>query len=126
VTAVQVAGGLPEAPGTRGYADLELHWRDRLFAYRAEVLEARPLKAAPADDNLPVVRAGVVDALSSTRPDLHVVTLPSDTRPSFTGSLFGWQLPRWLACASLIVGVTTLGLLVAGPQPWRATRWAWF
>jgi len=40
--------------------------------------------------------------------------------------LLGRGLPGWLGLALLGAALTTLGLVVAGPEPQRATRWAWF
>lgn len=47
-----------------------------------------------------------------------------DTGPS--GTLFGWRVSAWLVLAVPIVWVAAVTLVVTGPVPWRATRWAWF
>jgi hypothetical protein len=41
-------------------------------------------------------------------------------------SLLGWRLPNWLGLAAFALVLGGLASLVGGPQPWRATRWAWF
>lgn len=124
VTSVEVYGGLSE--GARGYARVDLHWRDGPFAYHAEAREARPLKRAPQDDeHLPVVRPGVVDRLVASNEDLDVERR-SDPGPPFSATFLAWQLPLPLAVGGPMLMLATLGLLIAGPQPWRATRWAWF
>lgn len=51
------------------------------------------------------------------------------TRHQFTpggGRLFGWQTPNPLALTALLLLLVGFGVLVSGPAPWRATRWAWF
>ena len=40
--------------------------------------------------------------------------------------VWGLYVPPWLAVCSLLSAVVVLVLLVQGPWPWRATRWAWF
>lgn len=62
--------------------------------------------------------------LQDRHPQL-LVTRPSP--PAHLGSRYlGWQMPTWLFLPGLLVYLGTLGLLISGPQPWRATRWAWF
>ena len=46
--------------------------------------------------------------------------------PSVSDDLLGWRVPGWVALAGLVLLVAAAWLLVNGPQPWRATRWAWF
>jgi len=125
VRVVHVAGGLPADEGSTGYSHLELHWRDGLVGHHAEIVEARPLGAAP-DGNLLVVRAGEVDRLVASQPGLRIVHVGYSAGHEMESTAFGWQIPNWLFWAGLAVMVATLGLLIAGPQPWRATRWAWF
>ena len=35
-------------------------------------------------------------------------------------------MPSWAGVLGLAVWILTLLLLVGGPAPWRANRWAWF
>jgi hypothetical protein len=124
VTVVSVDGGLSH--DARGYARLELRWRDGPFAYYAEVSEARPRGAAArGDEDIQVVRPGVVDRLVASQPDLRIEHF-SDSGPSISASFLGWRLSWPLVLAGPLLALATLGLLIAGPQPWRATRWAWF
>ena len=44
----------------------------------------------------------------------------------FCGRLFGWQVHNALGMSALLLFLAGFALLVAGPHPWRATRWAWF
>ena len=124
VTVVHVSGGL-DAPA-RGFATLDIRWRDGLFAYHAEMREARPLRpGARWRGGMPTVRAGVVDRLEAAYPDLRVERQPAPSS-SFTGDVLGVRLPPWTVGVGLALSLATIGLLVVGPQPWRATRWAWF
>jgi hypothetical protein len=47
-------------------------------------------------------------------------------RPRFTGEVGSWRVPGWVGLLAFMLCVSVLCLLGAGPQPWRATRWAWF
>lgn len=42
-----------------------------------------------------------------------------------SGSVMGWDVPSWLVWFVLAGMAVTLWLIVNGPEPWRATRWAW-
>jgi hypothetical protein len=124
VETVQIAGGLS---GDRGYAVVEVHWRRGLVGYITEVIEARPRRAAPPpasrEDVTGVVTEDVGTRLTALQPDLQVDRVELSRLSS---SFLGWRVPGWLAGASLVFLLATLLLLVHGPQPWRATRWAWF
>jgi hypothetical protein len=43
-----------------------------------------------------------------------------------SGQLYGWQVPTWLGLFAALLFFASLFVLIGGPQPWRATRWAWF
>ncbi|HEX6249270.1 MAG TPA: hypothetical protein VFZ64_15470 [Nocardioidaceae bacterium] len=123
VDTVYVTGGLPR--GATGYSVVEVQWRRGWFRYRAEVVEARPLRRgrqARSGSDVPVLRDAEV-RLREFRPDLAVVPVP---RVGSSATILGWQLPGWMGWAVFVLGLATLTLLVGGPRPWRATRWAWF
>jgi hypothetical protein len=42
-----------------------------------------------------------------------------------TGVL-NWRTPEWAGPSAVALWVAVLFVLVGGPHPWRATRWAWF
>jgi hypothetical protein len=42
------------------------------------------------------------------------------------GTVLGISVPSPLADLAVILTVAGVVILVLGPQPWRATRWAWF
>jgi len=135
VSVVHTAGGL--GPRERGVATLELTWRDGLFRYWAEVREARPFDGAaaarPGDSvvtrvdgtQAPRVRAGVVERLEEYR-DLRVEEDGEEAPNDLYGDIYGWRLPAWAVMLTAALTVGGWVLLICGPQPWRATRWAWF
>lgn len=123
VRTVYVAGGVQ---GAEGYATQQLHWRQGLLQYRTEVLQVSPGTQAPTDtgDDVSAVRTGDIGAeLASSYPAVHVIR---DQPASPGASTHGWLVPGWLLLLGIIAGLLALYLLINGPPPWRATRWAWF
>lgn len=123
VDAVQIAGGLDG----RGYSTVQVHWRRGPVGYTTEVIEARPRRATPPlasrDDVTAVITDDLGTRLTALQPDLRVERIEFG---HVSSSFLGWRVPGWLAGASLVFLLAVLLLLVHGPQPWRATRWAWF
>ncbi len=144
VDRVVLVGGL--GPDSQGWAVVEVRWRDGGFERRAELVEQRPSEDAEGSDtegsdteDLGPAGAGVdvqqvdgatawvvedVDAyLQSVAP--RQVTV--EREPVRDGvHLHGEPVPGWMAVAFVLLWLTSLVLLVEGPRPWRATRWAWF
>lgn len=125
VQVVEVAGGL--TPGARGFSVAEVHWRDGMLGYSTQVVETRSRRAArqrSAGDEITAVLSEDVGArLAASQPGLRVVRVD---RSATSTALLGWRLPGWMAWPTLLLCLSTLGLLMVGPRPWRATRWAWF
>lgn len=126
VDTIQVGGGFSDDPGHTGYAELTIRWRGDFFVREVELREARPLSEEARDTDLEVQQQGVVARLKAEHPDLRVERLPDGYRSGFTFSMFGHEAMGWPAGGALAIALTTLGLLIAGPEPRRATRWAWF
>jgi hypothetical protein len=61
------------------------------------------------------------DTLRSINADLTI--RPGQPTSSFLFA--GWEVPGWLALLATATWLGALLLLVGGPPPWRATRWAW-
>lgn len=124
VHTVHVAGGLSR--GASGFATQQVRWRSGLLRYEAHVLQAGPgdhPHREGADPSTPVLRTDVGAYLLRTYPGVHVVR----DRLSWSGSsMLGWELPGWFGSVGLLALLATLVLMVSGPQPWRATGWAWF
>jgi hypothetical protein len=123
VQQVRVSGGLPEE-GT-GYGLAEIHWRHGPLRYTAQVVQVRGRVPQGATSGLgaPIVRTSPADRLAALQPGLHVMR---DQRLSSGGPVLGWQVPSLVAIAAFLLVMVGLGVLVSGPEPWRATRWAWF
>lgn len=123
VTTVQVAGELE--PGSTGYGVAEVRWREGLWRHRTEVLQV----SSPSADSGGVtpssvrVTGGVGARLRDEHPGLAVEQV---SRPAVTSEFFGWTVSPLVGAAAFVTALLTLMLLILGPSPWWATRWAWF
>ena len=121
---VRVAGQELE-PGVRGFATVDVHWRDRLGGHVATVIEVRPrnqdLQGVDLVEGTAVITGTVAERLTAQQPGLRVIHVDRSG-----SSALGWQLPSWIVWSSFALYFVTLGLVILGPQPWRASRWAWF
>lgn len=125
VSSVAVAGGL-EA-GASGWSTQDVRWRQGLFARHATVLYASPGYEQEAADSNPasaaVTSVDVATLLRERDPNVRV-QVAGMQRPS-TATVMRWEVPSWVLLVVLGGWVMTLWLIVNGPEPWRATRWAW-
>jgi hypothetical protein len=125
VDSVRVTGELPR--GT-GFSVVDVHWRHGWLHYTAQVVHVRGQgrshgAEAATDGDAPVVRTAPTSTLTALQPGLQVTR---DEGRADGGRLIGFQVPNALTIPAFLLFVTALGLLISGPQPWRATRWAWF
>ena len=124
---VVVSGhGLPS--GATGFEVLRVHWRTGLTAQVATVVEARPLAAGrhrvrDLPPEAQVIAPTLADRLHAIDPTTEVRTAPE---AGYASTYAGLGVPAWLAGVGLLSMLATLVLLIGGPEPWRATRWAWF
>lgn len=121
VDEVRVSGGLSERG--RGFATVEVHWQRGLGHYAVTVVEARPLRAAVHTDK--EVVGDVETRLLRLQPDL-TIRQEAFSPPGVSTSLLGRPMYDGAAMAVVGLWLGTLLSLVVLPQPWRATRWAWF
>jgi hypothetical protein len=96
VDAVQVEGGNRVDRGVRGGAIVQ--WREGLVARYAET--QRPI-------------------------DLSGVDVAYRDLSSFT-TFKSWRVPGWVVPLGVLLFIVPLAFIIGGPQPSRATRWAWF
>jgi hypothetical protein len=125
VHTVRVSGEL--GPGTSGYGTVEIHWRDGLLRRVTTVVQVRGQGERPGESTLEdasaVLHTAPSTRLAALQPGLSVRR--DDDLPG-GGRLFGWAVPAVVGMVAFFLLVVGFGLLVTGPQPWRATRWAWF
>ncbi|HSE08573.1 MAG TPA: hypothetical protein VLB29_07895 [Nocardioidaceae bacterium] len=125
VQSVSLSGELQA--GERGFVTVQVRWQRGPLQYTAEVVQvggpgrAEGIRAAATD--VPALRQPPSSRLRALQPGLEVT---HGERLHRSWQLFGWQVPSSLGVAAFALFLVGLGLLVAGPHPWRATRWAWF
>jgi len=117
---VRISEGLP--PGTTGTAVQVAVWRTGLVTHRTEVWQISLGQQAP-DGTRPVLTDSLADELRAADPSLDVGRLGE---PATSSELYGWRMPGWVGLVVLPIGLGVLFLLLGGPVPERATRWAWF
>jgi hypothetical protein len=122
---VRVEGGL--GPNGHGFSTVEVHWRRGLVGQTTEIIEARPRSRAPGrsdrGDATAVIEGDLGARLSALQPGLRVEHV---ARTGAHSSFMGFREPGWVAWPLLGLVLATLMSLVGSPEPWRATRWAWF
>lgn len=117
VTSVSTTRGL--GPHTRGSTPVEVTWRQGIVRYRTEMREVRPLRRTTP----PRVVADVDAALLALQPGL---TVTHHEWVTSSAAVLGWRVSGWFAWLGVALFLFTLVLLMTQPEPWRATRWAWF
>ena len=124
VGTIAVTPGLPS--NASGSVTQDLYWRQGLLRYHAEVVMTTPDASDQASQQGDAaVRSGsdIAAELGRYNPLVKTVRI---SHPKSSAEIYGWRLPGWLGWLGFAAIVCTLTLLVSGPQPWRATRWAWF
>ena len=121
VDSIRVSGGLTD--GARGAATQQVRWRSNGIERVATVREVSRPDGASHGSAYPVVREDVGTRLQSESPGLTVSREPEHWPGS---TVWGFNGPGWFGGVALVATLMTLMLIVSGPPPWRATRWAWF
>lgn len=123
VTSVTVATGADDGSLLRQ----QVTWREGLIQRGAYVTVVPPASDVDWVSTPPTTIARDAGAeLQTLAPGLRVERDHRDTGSS--ASFWGWAMPfpAAVTVALLLGWACWLGLLVHGPAPWRATRWAWF
>jgi len=123
VTEVQVIGAGANAtpPGDR----VELRWTvlsGALDQY-AVVQVGDDRDHESAEEPVFVSSGDPRDTLRSLDQDVVITPGSSAGDPSFT--VMEWRTPGPLALLAIATWLAVLLLIIGGPEPWRATRWAW-
>lgn len=124
VSSVVVSGGTTQP--FRGRQQVEVRWREHGILHYAEAVEQHPLRRDRLN-GLQVV-SDVGEDLRGLDPGVQVDRRPHDDLVSGASiaTLPHWRFPGWLGLAWLGSLLLTVGVVIGGPVPWRATRWAWF
>ncbi|GLY28177.1 hypothetical protein [Kineosporia sp. NBRC 101731] len=120
VTEVTVRGyRLPDSP----QIEQTVRWRDGLFL-RTDTVLAYSGEDRPAFQGPVLQSQDVVTYLRQTYPG---ATVKSEGERQATSDIFGFDsMNPVLGIMYVVVHFGTLVRIIAGPEPWRATRWAWF
>lgn len=132
VQQVRVIGEM--GPGATGTSTVTLEWEEGRRTHMAEVRQRStgegtngiPVGGSGADGA--IVDGSVTQMLRDAAGSNSVTITPSEAPAvSFEGpTVLGAKVPGWTGVAMLVVSLLTLGLLIQGPRPRYATRWAWF
>ncbi|CAM3573072.1 hypothetical protein [Nocardioides zeicaulis] len=123
VTHVEV-GGRADGGDWSGVQVVEVRWHHWWDRY-AEVAMVRGSDSAGASDTSYVTTRDPREVLRAVDPTLDVVDASPSERSGWT--VADWRVPNGtvaLVCVAAMLAV--LLLIVGGPEPRRATRWAWF
>lgn len=121
VHSVVVTGGTSEP--FLGRQSVTVHWQEGAVHRQAPLVEQHPLRRTVTPQGLPVVFSVERD-LAWLDPDVAIERRPHEYPND--NEVYGWRLPEWTSIATAVVAIGGLLLLIAGAQPRRATRWAWF
>lgn len=105
----------------RGTVSVELRWSGWVDHHATVTVERR------ADGTTTATAPGAAtgdprEAIRMAGGDVRVVS--RDHTGPWTEA-FGWRVPGVVAATAFLGWLSALVLLIGGPQPWRATRWAW-
>lgn len=125
VTEVRISHELP--PDSTGFATVAVHWRHGPLDYVASVRQVRhddSYDATNTDDVSAVLHSAPSDLLLEVQPGLRIHHDAHQSDPGVT--TLGFHVPMVLALVPVVLVLLGLALLLVGPDPWRATPWAWF
>jgi hypothetical protein len=127
VDEVRVAGHILP-PGARGSVTQELRWSDSGLHYLARIVQAHPRRAGfrhrSDADHYPVVTTDAAAYLAERTEGVRVLRDGPRT-DRMTSGIGPFQVPDPVLDGLWLLLLATVLLLALGPQPRRATRWAW-
>lgn len=130
VSSVEIDGEMPAA--TNGFATVVLRWHRHGLDYVARVAQVRGEDAqgdcAEDDDCFDASETTLHSPPSSRLQELQPgLSLTRHEHGQYNDDgLLGFAVPLYLAIVEAVFGLAALVMLIAGPQTWRATKWAWF
>jgi hypothetical protein len=129
VTAVRISPELPAA--ATGFQTVVLHWEVGSWNYVTTIYQERRDPDALDSDSprhghhsTATVETSPTAALKALQPGL--VVEHSGSGLDHRARVIGFAIPWALSVVAGVLGLLSLITLVLGPQPWRATKWAWF
>ena len=130
LSSVRVSGDLPA--GVTGEVVQQVRWRDGWRLHLTEVRLVSPGRlpgTAPGATGggaaLPVTTRDLGQAVRDWQPGVPVQRVER-TGAQLSADVLGTTVHGWVVVLLLVQVLGTLAVLVGAPQPWWATRWAWF
>ena len=127
VTQVEIVGLSPDSD-FRGRTTVFLRWHGTVLSRFAEVTVDNRLRPGRSGDGVRIA-GDPATYLTALAPGFVRNNAPGFevTYSELTSSSewHGWRGPGWAATLGLAAWFGTFLLAGAGPEPWRATRWAW-
>lgn len=120
---VQVDWPLDQVPTITGAGPVTLAWNDGGLN-RVTTVCLNPGQGVSCPPTQTVVTGDLAEHLEALAPAGHV-GITGDLQVA-GGRIPGWQVPTPWLLAGLSLTFLLLLYLAHGPQPWWATRWAWF
>lgn len=119
VTQVEVIG-FPGDPDDSGGTPVTLTWRGAVLSHYAEITVDPSLR--PGDSGVgDRIDGDPVAYLRGFDPDVRI----SSADPTGFQEWRGYRAPGWVVFLLFPAWFGTVLLVIGGPEPWRATRWAW-
>lgn len=113
--------GLPDESVRRGRTQVTLRWQGAVLSRFAEVaVDRRNRNRSEQGDHIVGDPTQYLRAIAHPR-ELEVTYAEGRSSQEWQG----WRGPGALFAAALVAWFGTVLLAGAGPQPWRATQWAW-
>lgn len=106
--------------GTTGPGVEEVRWREGWVPRVATVFTLRT-EREPAGSGFQVTSQDVATVLARRGSAVDITKV--DRTEGWSAA---WPISRWLPVLAVVLWAMSWGLLITGPEPWRATRWAWF
>ncbi len=119
-----VGTGLPA--GATGCATQVVVWREHLVARQVSVLVETSGVNDCSTQTTRRLPPGVRDAATFVRQLDPDVAVHHEPERMTTFNVGPWEGPWPFALLAFLGMLVQLFVIISGPQPWRATRWAWF
>jgi hypothetical protein len=126
VSQVEIVG-MPRSDPWRGMATVTLRWDGSFIDRYAEVVVVNPAQPSGVrvdGDGRPIIVGDLAQNLQAIDPEVRLVNTPLKSSSSL--EVLGWRSQLGsLGFLALAAWVGGFFLIASGPEPWRATRWAW-
>lgn len=122
---VEMVGGLPA--GAQGTAMAAFRWRAGGYWHIAEATVASsPGVGNGMSTESTVLYGDVVAQLGALAPNRDLQVVRTGSEIAGYSQIAGWRVPDWAIPVAMFIWLGAIFVLINGPEPRFATRWAWF